>query len=178
MEIWKDIKNYEGLYKISNTGKIRSVERYVRSNTGERLVKGRIRKSKIDNGYEKIILSKNSKPTTVRVHRLVAQTFIPNPDNKPQVNHIDGNKLNNHVDNLEWVTGDENIKHAINIGLIEKDINAKKVKLWNKQETLYFDSAYQADKHLGCSIGSVNKVARGICKSIYGYQAKYIKRIR
>lgn len=91
-EVWKDIKDYEGLYQISNYGRIRSLNK----------TKGRIRKQSIQRGYYYIWLSKNSKGKMYIVHRLVAQHFIPNPLHLPEVNHKDENKLNNNVDNLEW----------------------------------------------------------------------------
>ena len=91
-EVWKDIKDYEGLYQISNHGRIKSLNK----------TKGRIRKQSIQRGYHYIWLSKNSKGKMYIVHRLVAQHFIPNPLHLPEVNHKDENKLNNRVDNLEW----------------------------------------------------------------------------
>jgi len=103
-EKWKWIDGFEGLYKISNSGKIKS---YHKSETGK------ILSTKNRSGYENITLIKNLKHFYEKVHRLVAKTFIPNPENKPQVNHIDCNKHNNHVNNLEWVTPKENMQHAI-----------------------------------------------------------------
>ena len=103
--IWKDIKGYEGLYAVSNTG----------------LVKGkkynRVLKPEINKGYARISLSKGGKASKQFIHRLVASHFIPNPDNKPQVNHINGDKLTNTAINLEWVTCSENHKHAYQLGL-------------------------------------------------------------
>lgn len=106
MEEWRDIKGYEGLYKISNTGKVFSC-------ISNRLMKPVFSGS----GYKQVGLSKDMKVTGKMVHRLVAEAFIPNPENKRTVNHIDGNKLNNDVSNLEWNTYSENLKHAYKHGL-------------------------------------------------------------
>lgn len=112
-EIWKDIKNYEGYYQVSNTGKVRSLDRYVATTgnpNGQRLIKGKIKKQTLrigkgrDDGYYYVMLSKNNTIKSCSVHRLVAEAFIPNLDNLPCINHKDENKLNNSVDNLEWCT--------------------------------------------------------------------------
>ena len=103
-EIWKDVKNYEGLYQVSNLGKVKSLARHG--------TKGGILKP-ILTEYLCINASKNNKIKKLKIHRLVAEAFIPNPDNLPQINHKDGNKLNNIVSNLEWVSSKENVRHAI-----------------------------------------------------------------
>lgn len=113
-EVWKDIPNYVGLYQVSNFGRIKCLERTLINSNG----KISIRKSKLLNGcksrYYSVLLCKNSNNHKLHLaHRLVATSFIPNPENKPEVNHIDGNKLNNHVNNLEWVTHRENENHAL-----------------------------------------------------------------
>jgi hypothetical protein len=102
MEIYKDIKGYEGLYQISNLGNVKSFI------TG----KWKVLKGSKSSGYNKIVLRKDGKKETQGIHRLVAIYFIPNPDNKPQVNHIDKNSLNNSFDNLEWVDNRENMSHS------------------------------------------------------------------
>ena len=115
MEEWKDIKGYEGIYQVSNLGRIKSLERIDNSN---HKVKGKILKIIPENrGYSVVNLCKDGKCKTYKVHRLVAIAFLENPDNKPQVNHIDGNKKNNSILNLEWVTAEENINHAWDTGL-------------------------------------------------------------
>lgn len=105
-EIWKDIEGYEGLYQVSNLGRVKS-----------KLRKGRILKPINTKKYYSVILCKNSTTKEIYVHRLVAYAFIPNPQNKPFINHIDGNKQNNYVENLEWCTQSENCRHAYKIGL-------------------------------------------------------------
>lgn len=105
-EQWKNIDGYDGLYEVSNTGHLRNS-------------RGRVLTAHAQNsGYMQITLYPKVGPRTkYLMHRLVATTFIPNPDGKPQVNHIDGNKQNNHVSNLEWSTVSENILHARATGL-------------------------------------------------------------
>lgn len=116
-EVWKDIKGYEGLYQVSNFGRIKSLDR-IECSTGcvkVRRRRERILRVSLTYGYEHVTLAKNSVNTIRRVHRIVADNFIPNPDKKPFINHIDGNKRNNNVNNLEWCTAKENVDHAINV---------------------------------------------------------------
>ena len=103
-EIWKPIEGYEGLYEVSSYGRVRSLDRYVKCDYERyRLHKGKILSpGKDKDGYLFVVLSCNGKHKTITVHRLVAQAFIPNPYNLPQVNHRDENPSNDNVDNLEW----------------------------------------------------------------------------
>jgi hypothetical protein len=122
-KVFRDILGYEGLYQISSCGIVLSVR-------GDNLIGTRNRKSIREvravsqqlnyRGYPKVGLCKDKKRTSHRVHRLVATAFIPNPENKKEVNHIDGNKANNHYSNLEWATHSENVKHAYDTGLTKK----------------------------------------------------------
>jgi hypothetical protein len=113
-EIWKDINDLEG-YQISNLGRVKSLARYINCKGGKkRLMLGKIIVGyKEPNRYTKIVVNKQMR----YVHRLVAQAFIPNTDNKPTVNHKDGDKHNNRVDNLEWATQSENNYHSFRMGL-------------------------------------------------------------
>ena len=113
-EIWKPIKEYNGIYHISNLGRIKSF--YTNRMSGQK--PGYIKKTRIMlAGYLSVSLRLEDSSKTHFVHRLIAQTFIDNPENKPQVNHIDGNKLNNSIHNLEWCTAQENVKHYLRLGL-------------------------------------------------------------
>lgn len=116
-EIWKDVIGYDGLYQVSNLGRIKTVYQGHALKNKEGILKPLFSFNKKRNriGYASVFLYKNCVPKQSDVHRLVAKAFIPNPDNKPQVNHIDGNKLNNALDNLEWVTASENQKHSAKI---------------------------------------------------------------
>ena len=131
-EIWKDIPEYEGSYQVSNMGRVRSVDRVITYRNGRvQKHKGRVLKSYVNtSGYKRVILSNDGKCNTKTVHRLILKTFEPHVNmNNLDVNHIDGNKLNNHLTNLEWLTRRDNILHAHDIGLIdnkgERGHNAK-----------------------------------------------------
>ena len=101
-EIWRPIVGYEGLYEVSSYGRVRSLDRYVKGKS-YRLHKGKVLSpGKNSRGYLSAVLSYNGKHKAITVHRLVAETFLPNPDNLPEINHKDEDKTNNSVDNLEW----------------------------------------------------------------------------
>lgn len=122
-EIWKPIAGFENSYEISNYGNVRSIDRYCiqKDNRGEKynhIYKGKVLKQFINkNGYFQVQLSYQYKSIPKRVHRLMAEAFIPNPNNYPCVNHIDGNKLNNKLENLEWCTHKHNNREARRLGL-------------------------------------------------------------
>ena len=126
IEEWRPIEGYEGLYEVSNTGRVRSLDMYVKSRYGNyRLHKGKVLSpAKDTNGYLTVILSCNGKHNSIRVHRLVAKTFISNPDNLIEVNHKDEDKTNNSVENLEWCDR----KYNINYGSRKDKVKDTKIK--------------------------------------------------
>lgn len=130
MEIWKDIEGYEGLYQVSNLGRIKSLKRQKSNGKNLVYIDEKILTQNITNwGYYRVALYKNGIRKYHRVHRLVATAFLPNPENKEQVNHIDGNKLNNNLDNLEWSTRIENIHHAKINGLYSNNCDSNYILL-------------------------------------------------
>lgn len=137
IEIWKDIIGYEGLYQISNLGRVQSLDRFIkRKRFSITLREGKELKQTITAaGYLSITLSNNKIKTTFLVHRLVAIAFIPNPENKPDINHKKGIKTDNRVSEIEWCTKSENLTHAYKIGLREvvNGIKCHYSKLTEKQ---------------------------------------------
>lgn len=121
-EIWKDIEGYEGLYQVSNMGRVKSL--MFRNNICS-IPRERIMSFTIRSGYRVIVLRKNRRRKSQQVHRLVAKAFIPNPNNLPIVNHKDFNKQNNNVQNLEWCTQKENVKWSI------KNMKKRKSKIYS-----------------------------------------------
>lgn len=167
MEFWKEIPFANGTYMVSNLGRVKTAKT------------GRILQPIVDHrGYERVCLFKTDRDRRYRVHRLVAITFIPNLDNKPQVNHIDGNKRNNRVSNLEWVTNDENMHHSRSTGLHDGHLRfceSKKKKIIatridTGEETL-FDSITAAKREIGTN--HVQEVLRGVRYQAKGYTFRY-----
>ena len=127
MVIWKDVEGFEGLYKVSNEGVLVSTPRQGAKG-------GVVKQVRTNSGYESYTLHKDGKSRNELVHRLLARHFIANPENKPNINHIDGNKLNNNVENLEWVTPKENSEHAVKTGLMNVNgENNSQSKLTDKE---------------------------------------------
>lgn len=139
-EIWKDIPNFEGLYQVSNLGNVKTLDKYVNSgikNNSKVKRIGKILKQYNKGGYLQVSLRKNYKRYYFGIHRLVAMAFIPNPNNYPQVNHKDENKLNNCVENLEWCTAQYNCNYGNRNKKIYNQTSFKKGHVpWNKGKKL------------------------------------------
>lgn len=142
-EIWRPVKGYEGLYEVSSYGRVRSLDKYDSMN---RFYEGRILKLFADRlGYLSVVLYSNSKRKHYLVHRLVAEAFIPNPDNLPQVNHIDENPSNDNVDNLEWCNAKYNSNYGTRIDRI-RDIRLKNGTYTGLSKEEYRKKRYQEKK--------------------------------
>jgi len=167
MELWKDIKGYEGLYQVSTYGRVRSLDREIiieeKNRTYTRTQKGRIININKKSLYKRVQLTKqDGRGKRFLIHRLVAEAFILNPDNKKQVNHKDLNPMNNHVDNLEWVTSSENVIH----GHYTRKYQVKKVSLI-KDEIIYHFNSINDAKRAGAV--AVERLLKGTQKSTKGW---------
>lgn len=167
-EIWKDIKDYEEMYQISDLGRVKSLARIIK-HQNRHYRKDKILKTSIDNhGYLQVNLCKNGKVKRFHVHRLVAQAFIPNPENKPQVNHIDGDRSNPRKTNLEWVTDRENKLHAY--ANIPRKSTKKRVLQINKDKKIIkeWESIKEAQQYLNLShISECCKNKKHTCGGFY-----------
>ena len=170
--IWKDAVGYEGIYEVSNSGLIRTKEgktTYTERH-GIRTWKQRVLKQKIDKENScRVSLWKDGKEQTHLVHRLVAKAFIPNPENKGFVNHKDGNRQNNHVDNLEWNTYEENQNHAFDTDLTSINHKIKLVEKSSGKEFL-FRSKAKASEFLGKNNGYISLRLKRGHKEVDGYE--------
>ena len=167
-EIWKDIEGYEGLYQVSNLGRIKSVKR---TKPNGYQIKVRFLKPSIDkDGYSRVVLSRDGESTTYQVHRLVAFAFVRKEHQKPEVNHIDENKSNNEDSNLEWCTRKENINHGT---AIQRSSNKNKKPINQLSSDGQFIKAWEsisdAAETLGFSQGYLSKCCSRKCSSAYVY---------
>lgn len=174
MEMWKDIEDYVGYYQVSNKGNIKSLKRIVMRDNGWKFtVSEKILKTSIGtSGYLRAFLYFDKKSKTKSISRLVAKAFIPNPLNKKEINHIDGNKLNNVVSNLEWVSPKENMAHAWEMGLINKKSSMIPVLMSKLDGTplLWFDSMSEASRETKTDLTSISNCCKGKQKTGNGYK--------
>ena len=167
-EIWKEINGFEKLYMVSNTGKVKRVDK----NKKLKLYTNK------NNGYIYVNLSGNGKNKVLRVHKIVAEAFIPNKNKYKVINHKDGNKQNNRVDNLEWCTQKQNINHAKNILKIDFSKGIEKMHEKNKKKIIRNDgkiykSIKEAKKDLGNMNAHICEVCKGKLKTTCGYSYRY-----
>lgn len=164
LEVWKDVVGYENLYEVSNHGGIRSKTRIITDRRGvKRKRPGRPLRNRSVNKYYTVMLYKDGKRSGVYVHRLIALAFIPLEIGKNYINHLDGDKLNNHIDNLQWCTIEENNAHAIETGLNDK---RHKVVLTHRStgQKRIFESKTAASLFLGFRENYVSKnIQSGKC---------------
>ena len=173
-EVWKDIKGYEGFYQVSNMGRIRSLDH----ETSGKKYKGKILSTNVTVGYPIVRLSKGENKTSERVHRIVAKTFIENPDNLPEVNHLDGNKNNNCVENLEWCSSRENKIHAWVTGLTKKPPTSPMIpvtQIYDGCAIANYISITVAATLLSISSEDICKCCKGKRKTAGGYEWKYME---
>lgn len=180
-EVWKDVVGYEGLYEVSNLGRVKSLVRKLGDGTGKGFsTKEKILKTSKSNNYKQAHLYNLNKFKSRLIHRMVATAFIPNPLNKPQVNHIDGVKSNNVASNLEWVTAKENQLHAIKTGLSKSRRGAdcklsKRVIQYdmNMNEIRVFGSIKEAGRELGVCTSSISRGCNFKSPSFKGFIWRY-----
>lgn len=176
MEIWRPIKGHEN-YEVSNKGNIRSKDKIVTTKAGWTFKSsGRVLKPwKCKPGYLMVQLTNNKREM---VHRLVAKVFIPNPDNKPMINHLNGDKTDNRVENLEWVTSSENVLHAKETGLCCDRVAVEQIDINTGEVLATFKSLKEAAKAVGVDHSSLAYCVRGKYKTSGGYKWRRVTTIR
>ena len=162
--MWKPIKGYEGMYEVSDDGRVKRIASL--ASDGKKLPERILKGGNFSNEYKFVCLRKDGKNRNCLVHRLVAEAFIPNPLNLPKVNHKDGCKLNNTVDNLEWCTQAYNLRHAVEIGLVENQckIRRKVTMTFEGNKQIVFPSMKDCAAFFGYKKGWLqNKIRKHGC---------------
>ncbi len=190
LEIWKNVKGYEDYYQVSNKGRIKSLDRtYTRVDGKIKKYKSKIRKLPIDAyGYNIINLFKGGKRSFYKVHRLVAYAFLENIKNKPQINHKNGIKTDNNVNNLEWVTCSENLKHAHRLGFKKPSTpmlgkfgknnhSSKKIVQYNLSGKLIktYYGISEACRENNYKISNISMACRGKSLTAYGFRWSFVE---
>jgi hypothetical protein len=183
IEIWKDINGYEGLYQVSNLGRVKSLERIVNNNGGIKIIKEHLLKPTIgsDTGYFYVDLRKNGKRKNCTIHRLVAQAFIPNPNNLPEVDHINRIRIDNRVENLRWADRKLQCKNSDKESIKQKLTNhpktSKPVQQYTKNMVFIkeYPSAREASRQTGINSAGIIQCCNGKYgfKTAGGYIWKY-----
>ena len=205
-EVWKDIIGYEGLYQVSDKGRVRSLDKTITQKDGStRFIKGRIMKTYICKGYLNVdLVNMDGDKCKYKVHRLVAMTFIPNSENKPCVDHINAVKDDNRADNLRWVTYSENMLNPItrknnseshkdreypkgedapmygkkhSQESIQKMVEAHGTKVYCVETDKIYDSIRDASRETGISRYSITMCCNGKKESVKSYHFRYIEEV-
>lgn len=175
-EIWRDVVGYEDTHQVSNLGRVRVKERVINTSTGKRKYKSKLLSVQTSGGYKFVILVVNNNRKTAYIHRLIAEAFIPNPDNLPCVNHKDEDKNNNSVDNLEWCTVAYNNTYGTRLERVSKtrskpiiqySLDDKFIRIW--------DSTKEAAEFIGCCRENINRCLVGATKTAYGFKWRYVE---
>lgn len=177
-EVWKDIKGFVGIYQVSNLGNVKSLERYV--NNGHQLVNEKVLKPIINSlGYAKVTLYKDGKRKIFSVHRLVAEAFIPNPENKPCIDHVNCIRSDNRLENLRWVTHSENNLNPLTLDKFKGWVGvnnkfSKSVIQFTKDGELIrkWDSIADVKRELGIEVSHIGACCTGKRKTAGGFKWK------
>lgn len=174
-EIWRDVVGYEDTHQVSNLGRVRVKERVINTSTGKRKYKSKLLSIQTSvEGYKFVILIVNNNRKTAYIHRLIAEAFIPNPDNLPCVNHKDEDKSNNSIENLEWCTVAYNNTYGTRLervsktrskAIIQYSLDDKFIRIW--------DSTREAAKFIGCCRENINRCLVGDTKTAFGFKWRY-----